>query len=253
MKPIRIGQIGVGHAHASEKMAALRRLPELYEVVGVAEESEPYPRSSEPYEGVKRMTVDELLDTPGLQAVAVETNMPRACADRHAVHAARPAHAHGQARRRNAGAFPAVGRWLQGAVLAIQSGYMYRSNPAIGFCFRALREGWLGDVFQLDAVMSRYDGDRYRRFMADYPGGAMYIFGSHLIDLAIAMLGRPENVVSFQRATRDDGFNDNGLAVLEYPRATATIRSCVAEADGMKHRRLVVCGTKGTVEVCPLE
>ncbi|MGI5817092.1 MAG: Gfo/Idh/MocA family protein [Armatimonadota bacterium] len=253
MKPIRIGQIGVGHAHASEKMAALRRLPELYEVVGVAEESDPYPRSSEPYEGVERMTVDELLDTPGLQAVAVETNMPQLvptamrCMQRGLhMHMDKPG---GETLE----PFRQLVDGCRERSVAIQSGYMYRSNPAIGFCFRALREGWLGDVFQLDAVMSRYDDDRYRRFMADYRGGAMYIFGSHLIDLAIAMLGRPENVVSFQRATRDDGFNDNGLAVLEYPRATATIRSCVAEADGMKHRRLVVCGTKGTVEVCPLE
>lgn len=253
MKPIRIGQIGVGHAHASEKMAALRRLPEFYEVVGVAEESEPYPRSREPYEGIKRLTVDELLDTPGLQAVAVETNMPELvptamrCMQRGLhMHMDKPA---GETLE----PFRQLVEGCRERSIAIQSGYMYRSNPAIGFCFRALREGWLGDVFQLDAVMSRFDGDRYRRFMADYPGGAMYIFGSHLIDLAIAMLGRPENVVSFQRATRDDGFNDNGLAVLEYPRATATIRSCVAEADGMKHRRLVVCGTKGTAEVCPLE
>ena len=67
------------------------------------------------------------------------------------------------------------------------------------------------------------------------------------------MLGRPQNVVSFQKATRDDGLKDNGLAVLEYRRATATIRSAIVEADGMMHRRLLVCGTKGTVEVCPLE
>jgi predicted dehydrogenase len=137
--------------------------------------------------------------------------------------------------------------------LAVQLGYMYRTNPAINFCFRGVREGWLGEIFQVDAVMSRYDSDRYREFLADYPGGAMYNFGSHLIDLVVALLGRPDNVVPFQKATRDDGLYDNGLAVLEYDRATATVRSAIIEADGMMHRRLLVCGTKGTAEVCPLE
>jgi predicted dehydrogenase len=253
MKPIRIGQIGIGHAHASAKMETLRALPDYYEVVGFAVEDNPYPRSTNAYDGLERMSEDDLLDTPGLEAVAVETNMPELvptamrCMQRGLhMHLDKP----------GGETFAPFKRLIDGCrerSLAIQLGYMYRTNPAINFCFKALREGWLGDVFQIDAVMSRFHGDRYRRFMADYPGGAMYIFGSHLIDLVIAMLGRPDNVVAFQKATRDDGFNDNGLAVLEYPRATVTIRSSVVEADGMKHRRLVVCGTKGTAEVCPLE
>ena len=37
MSRIRIGQLGIGHNHAAEKMAALRKLSDLYEVVGVAE------------------------------------------------------------------------------------------------------------------------------------------------------------------------------------------------------------------------
>lgn len=253
MKPIRIGQIGIGHAHASAKMETLRGLPEYYEVVGLVEENDPYPRSTHAYDGLKRMTEDELLNTPGLEAVAVETNMPELvptamrCMERGLhMHVDKPG-------GETLAPFKRLIDGCRERALAIQLGYMYRNNPAINFCLRALREGWLGDVFQIDAVMSRYDGDRYRRFMADYPGGAMYIFGSHLIDLVIAMLGRPDNVVSFQKATRDDGFNDNGLAVLEYTRATVTIRSSVAEADGMKHRRFLVCGTEGTAEVCPLE
>ncbi len=82
---------------------------------------------------------------------------------------------------------------------------MYRSNPAIGLCFRALREGWLGEVLEAHAVMSQFDGDPYRRFLAGYPGGAMFNFGSHLIDLVVAMLGRPENVVAFWKETTFSG------------------------------------------------
>ncbi len=253
MKPVKIGQIGVGHEHASGKMDALLRLSDHYEVVGVVEEENPRWRSSTTYEGVERMTEDELFSTPGLEAVAVETNMPELaktairCMERGLhMHLDKPG---GQAMQH----FRRLIDGCRGRSLALQLGYMYRTNPAINFCIRAMREGWLGEVFQVDAVMSRYDDDSYREFLSDYPGGAMYNFGSHLIDLVVAMLGRPDNVMSFQKQTRDDGLNDNGLAVLEYHRATATVRSSIVEADGMMHRRLVVCGTNGTAEICPLE
>ena len=38
MERIRIGQIGIGHNHGSEKMNTLRRLSDLFEVVGVVED-----------------------------------------------------------------------------------------------------------------------------------------------------------------------------------------------------------------------
>lgn len=253
MKPIRIGQIGIGHAHAGAKMETLRRLSDLYEVVGVAEEADPYRHPGNAYDGLERMSEDELLRVPGLQAVAVETNMPELvptamrCMERGLhMHMDKPG---GETLE----PFRQLIDGCRARSLAIQLGYMYRNNPAVGFWMRALRDGWLGEVFQIDAVMSRYDGDEYRRFMAGFPGGTMYIFGSHLIDLVIAMLGCPESVVPFLKATRDDGLMDNGLAVLEYPRATVTIRASVVEADGMRHRRLLICGTKGTAEICPLE
>ena len=257
MNRIKIAQIGIGHEHASEKMAALRRLSEFYEVVGVAEGKNPEfaaaARAAKAYEGLQWMTEEDLLNTPGLQAVAVETNMPdlvpvaTRCMERGLhLHMDKPG-------GETLGPFRQLLDGCKAGKIAIQLGYMYRNNPAIGLCFKAIRDGWLGDIFEVHAAMSRFDEDSYRRFLAKFRGGSMYNFGSHLIDLAIAMLGRPENVVSFQKATRNDGLFDNGLAVLEYSRATATIRSSVTEVDGMKHRRLIVCGTGGTAEICPLE
>ena len=40
MKKIRIGQIGIGHNHGEAKMQAVRKFPELFEVIGYAEENE---------------------------------------------------------------------------------------------------------------------------------------------------------------------------------------------------------------------
>ncbi|HCE44641.1 MAG TPA: gfo/Idh/MocA family oxidoreductase [Lentisphaeria bacterium] len=258
MARIKIGQIGIGHNHASEKMIALRRLPDLFEVVGIVEADQEWKRKRgelKAYEGLRWMTEEELLSIPGLQALAVEGDgfdlVPTAqrCAERGLhVHLDKPG---GESLQEFRKLLDECAR----RNLAIQLAYVYRYNPAVKFCMNAVRSGWLGEIFQIDAVMSRYDGenDDYRRWLAQFQGGVMYIFGGYLLDLVISMLGRPDKVSAFQRKTRNDALNDNGLAVLEYPHATATIRASVAEVDGMKHRRLLVCGTKGTVEVCPIE
>lgn len=253
MNRVKIGQIGLLHEHASGKMDSLRRLSEFYEVVGVVPEAGADCGTCQTYEGLPRMTEEQLFSVPGLQAVAVETDMTELvatatrCMERGLhMHLDKPG-------GETLAPFRQLLDGCKARGLALQMAYMYRTNPAIGLCFRAVREGWLGDVFEVHTVMSRWDNDEYRRFLSRFPGGAMFNFGSHLIDLVITLLGRPENVVSFQKATRDDGLMDGGLAVLEYPRATATVRASIAEVDGMKHRRLIVCGTKGTAEVCPLE
>ena len=255
---IKVGQIGIGHNHASEKMSALRRLSPYYEVVGVVEADPVWRerRAALPeYEGLPWMSEEELFAVPGLEAVAVETDgfelvaTAQRCAEHGLhIHMDKPG---GETLE----PFKQLLDEYKKRNLAIQLGYMYRNNPAIQFCFELIRKGWLGSIFQIDAVMSRYDGDNegYRNWLANFKGGAMYIFGGHLIDLVISLLGRPDRVVPFQRKTRTDALYDNGLAVMGYPTATATIRTSVEEVDGMKHRRLVICGTEGTVEICPLE
>ncbi len=256
MKPVKIGQIGIGHNHASEKMRTLRNLPHLFEVAGVVEEDPVWRErrgNMEVYQGLPWMTEEELFNIPGLEAVAVETDgfdlVPTA-----ARCAARGLHMHlDKPGGESLPAFKALLDECERQGLCIQLGYMYRNNPAINLCKHVARAGWLGDIFEIHAVMSRFDGDDYRKWVANFKGGAMYIFGGYLIDIVVALLGRPQNVTSFQNPTRDDGVNDNGFAVLEYPRATASIRASIVEIEGFRRRQLVVCGTRGTVEICPLE
>ena len=75
----------------------------------------------------------------------------------------------------------------------------------------------------------------------------------YLIDVVLKLLGAPDKVTPFLRQTRGDGVVDNGLAVLEYPRATATVRVSIVEIEGYKYRRVIVCGTKGSFELSPIE
>lgn len=255
---IRIGQIGIGHNHAADKMQALRNLSDFFEVAGVVESDSAWREKRgdfEVYKGLKWMTAEELLATRGLEAVAVETDgfelVPTAlrCAE-HGLHI--------HMDKPGGESLPEFRRLLEVCEtrsLAFQQAYVYRYNPAVKFCLNAVKNGWLGKVFEVHAVMSRYDGDNteYRRWLSQFKGGAMYIFAGYLIDLIVTMLGKPEKVTPFMKQTRDDGLIDNGLAVLEYERAAATVRVSVEEVDGMKHRRLIVCGTNGTVELCPIE
>src|SRR4030095_11897197 len=71
-QPIKVGQIGVGHAHAG-KLAVYRKSAD-YEVVGVVEpdaELRKRAESQEAFRDLKWLTREELLKVAGLQAVLV--------------------------------------------------------------------------------------------------------------------------------------------------------------------------------------
>lgn len=254
--PIKIGQIGVGHAHAS-KLSVYRASPD-YEVVGIVEPDAKLRQKAEsqaPFNGLKWMTQEQLLNEPGLQAVLVEThvrdllNAAEACvsAGKH-VHLDKPA---GES-------LPQYRTILQQAEkqkLMVQMGYMFRYNPAVVLLRKCLAEGWLGDVFEVHAVMSKVVDNSSRKGLAEYKGGMMFELGCHILDLVIGVLGKPQTVTGFSQhaASIDDTLADNMLAVLTYPRASATVKSSAMEVDGFDRRHLVVCGSEGTFHIQPLD
>ncbi len=255
-KPIKIGQIGTGNQHAY-KMGTLRKLTDLFDVVGLAGDAPGKPGKAPGdacYKGLNWMSQEELLAVPGLQAVAVETEerlpIPVALrcvrAGKH-IHLDKPC---GES-------LPAFKQLLDEAAaakLTVQVGYMYRNNPAVQFCIKAVQEGLVGRVVDLDASMGRSDGKSYRELIKQYKGGIQYILACHLIDLMVSIMGAPERVTPYQRCTRGDGVLDNGLAVFEFDGGRlATVRTSITEALGFANRRLKVMGDKGTITIEPLE
>ena len=83
----------------------------------------------------------------------------------------------------------------------------------------------------------------------------MYIFGSHLVDIVVSLLGEPDTVASFFRCTDTDGisFPDNTLAVLGYGAALARIYVSSVEVNGWGRRQLTVAGDKAMISILPLE
>jgi len=261
MDRIKIGQIGVCHEHADGKIATLRKMTDVFEIVGVVDDRAT--RSVRfagdnlaPYEGLRWMTETELFNVPGLQAVTVETPnddlVPTAlrCMERNlAMHMDKPA-------GYDLGRFDTLLRGCEERKLPFQIGYMFRNNPAFQFCLDTTRKKWLGDIFEVQANMSHnYGGDAYQDYLGRLQGGIMFNLGCHLIDFIVTLMGRPERITPFLKSAPgfSDAIKNSGLAILEYPHATATVRACSLEVGGLEHRRLKICGTKGTIELSPLE
>ncbi len=256
MTKIRIGQIGIGHNHGEAKMLAVRKFPELFEVIGYAEEDEEWVRkrgNSAGYRGLRRMSVNELIGQ--CDALLVETDVwnltetAQKCIDagKH-IHMDKPASG-------SLADFKHLLDMAKDKNLVIQMGYMYRYNPAVRKCFDLIREGKLGEIHSINAEMSTFHGTEYKKWLCNFGGGIMYILGSHLIDLIVYILGRPEKVTSFLQHSKEDGidFADNTLAVLEYKNALARVFVSSVEVNGFGRRQFMVSGGKGTVNICPLE
>ncbi len=256
MKKIRLGQIGIGHNHGEAKMKGARKFPELFEIVGYAEENESWVEKRgglSGYEGLPRLSVEEVIAHS--DAILVEsdvwnlTKYATMCveAGKH-IHMDKPA----------SGTLEEYKHVLDTAKakdLVVQLGYMYRYNPAVLECLEHIRNGDLGEIYSINAEMSTYHPIGYRKWLGNFGGGIMYILGSHLVDLIVYMLGEPQKITSFLKHTGLDGVDveDNNLAVLEYEKALARVFVSSVEVNGFGRRQLVVSGSKGTVNICPLE
>ncbi len=248
MKKIRIGQIGISHEHAAAKMASLRRLSDRFEVVGVVDDRHSTaPRfisdDLQAYEGLRWLTEAELLALEGLQAVMVETAnadlVPTAlrCLERGvAIHMDKPG-------GHDAALFKQLREGCADRGIPFQMGYMFRHNPAMLWSLKAVREGWLGSVFKIEADMNHdYGGTAYQQYLGAMQGGVMFNLGCHLIDLIVALLGRPAAVVPFLKsAPGEQGAPANNcLAVLEYPQALATVTVSSRVVGGLPRRGLKI-------------
>lgn len=256
MAKIKIGQIGVGHAHASGKTKSIRSSND-FELVGVSESNSNLKalwEKGQVYEGLAWRTQADLLNDQSVVAIAIETNVPdlldvaEACIDagKH-IHLDKPA----------GFSLPQFQRILDKAAkqhLIVQMGYMYRTHPGVKLLEELLQNGWLGEIFAVNAVIGKLMSASSRKGILDQPGGIMFELGGHMLDIVLHLLGRPESIhtVNQHSSPIDDGYMDNMLAVLGYSNAHATLHCSCDEVDGFARRQLVVCGTEGTLEIRPM-
>ena len=259
MKKIRIAQIGVNrYSHALSVFNSLKTQPDIFEVVGyclVEGEKERFEKELFVFKGYPELTLEEILNDPTIEAVTIETE------EIHLTKYAIMAAEHGKMihMEKPGGTsleeFEKLISLVKEKNLIFHTGYMYRYNPTIREVIDNAKNGVYGDIISVEAQMNGYGGAQMRQWLEAFPGGMMFYLGCHLVDLILTIKGLPEKVYPFNRSTGVDGVTacDYGLALFEYPEGMSIAKTCNLEHGGFERRRLVVCGTKGAVELCPLE
>lgn len=268
MRPIRIALIGVNeNSHCVQVHTRIRQLTELFEVVGIVYPEQEKERLAVHVERLEKsfdangleqlpeLGLDEVLNDPTIEAVAIETDeiyctkyaLLAAKAGKH-VHMEKPG-------GRELVDYEELIRTMKEKKLIFCPGYMYRFNPYIQELFQAIQNGELGEITAVEAQMSRVDKPEVRRWFANFKGGMMFFLGCHLVDLVYRIQGEPDKVYALNKSTGLDGIHteDFGMAVLEYPHGTSFVRVLSTERGGFRRRQLVVTGTKATWEIKPLE
>ncbi|HMO64358.1 MAG TPA: Gfo/Idh/MocA family oxidoreductase, partial [Verrucomicrobiota bacterium] len=247
---LRAGFLGTGYSHFRDKHALLGDSPD-FELVGLCEEDAAI-RAQGPAEA-RWLTQEELLAKA--EVIIVES----AVRD-HARHARLALEA---GRGVELGKTPppaprevrAVGGPARRKDRLLQIGYMWRYNPGIQLAIEAAAKGWLGEVFLVRATMNTLLDDARRPEWAEFPGGAMFEQGCHLVDAVVRTLGAPARVTPFlqRRRAPADTLADNTVAVLEHPPALAIVTSAPLQPNAGPQRFFEILGTQGSARVQPLE
>ena len=258
MKKIRIAQIGLNkHSHSVEILESLLRL-EDFEVVGICypeNEKERLPAKVEKHPELKEMTLEEILNDPTIEAVAVETDeiyltkyaTMALKAGKH-VHMEKPG-------GRELDAFEEMIAAAKESGKTFHTGYMYRYNPYVIDLLEKAKDGTLGEVISVDAQMSCWHQPEVRQWLQDLPGGMMFYLGCHLVDLIYRLQGQPKEILPMNTCSGWDDVTalDCGMAVFRYENGVSTAKTYAVERGGFARRQLVVTGKRMTVELNPLE
>lgn len=263
MRKIKIAQIGTGHDHAPASINSLKRQTDIFDLIGFAIVPEDdgnvskmrYETTKGSYEGVPQMTVEEILNYPGLDAVCIETE-DRALTKYALMAAQKGLHIHmdkpGGISNEE---FDKLIDLVSEKKLVFHTGYMYRYNPGIMKLKEDIAQGRLGEILSVEAQMNCIHPLDKRNWLGNYPGGMLYFLGCHMIDLVYSIMGEPLDVIPLNCSSGVDGTTaeDFGMAVFRYQHGVSFARSTAIERGGFERRQLVVIGTKGTVELRPLE
>ena len=233
---IRMAQYGIGHAHASGKADAMKRNPDV-DFRGIFEPNSQIRAergNASAYEDVHWFkSTEEMLDDDSIVAIAVEgrvrdnLSFARECVERGKhVWLDKPAGDDLEEYRK-------ILTMAREKKLLMQMGYMFRYNSGFEFIFDRLRDGSLGEIFSVRGRMSSNIPEKSQIELAHHQGGMMFELLCHLIDIVVALLGRPDKVTAFLRndVSTTPGFCDNTMAVFGYEKAIASLESAAMQPD----------------------
>jgi len=256
MRKINVAQIGTAEMeHGSQVFASLLSQRDIFNVVGFADVDQHTKPLHPVYAGHRQYTVEEILAMPDLDAVVIE------CDEKLQTHYATlaaqrglPIHLEKPCGDQDA-AFDHLIDLVEEKNLVFHTGYMYRYNPAVQYALQAVKEGKLGEIYCVEAHMDCFHPVDKRQWLANFKGGMMFYLGCHLVDLIVQFMGEPEKITPLNQPTGTDNVTgeDFGMALLHYKNGVSFAKTCALEPGGYLRRQLVICGSKGTIEIKPFE
>ena len=243
---------GMSHEHAPGKIATLRKLADDFEVVAIADDTARHSLSFHNMQfdasGYRIVSESEAQKISDIDVVFVETancdlmEIAGVYAERGiAMHCDKPC---GEAME----PYRSIMEKCRAKNVPFQIGYMYRGNPALKWIWKFVAEGGLGDVRFIEADMNHdYQADGYEEYLSTFKAGILYNLGCHLVDAVLPMVhgGLVEACPHVSVAS--------GCSLLRFEGTDVLIRASANMPGGVLCRRLRVDGTKGTIDLCPIE
>src|SRR5262245_62489940 len=106
--------------------------------------------------------------------------------------------------------------------------YLFRYMSAVQEMLRIARKGELGEVYAFRARLPK-DLATYDRFVEElkpYKGGMFFEMAGHVLDMMVAVLGKPKEVrpyLAHHHTAGPKDYVDNGVAVFGYDHALGVI------------------------------
>ena len=272
MKRIKIAQIGILHAHGLSNFRSILTHNEIFDFVGLYPDyktQEEMDKGQVPAEEVRKglkalekefgkipiLTLEELLQYPGLEAVSVESY--EGDLTKYALMAAEKGlHIFmDKPGGESVSDFERLIALAKEKNLVLNFGYMYRKNPAVIALLDMIKRGELGQITCVETHMDCDHPKRVRSWLGNFQGGMTYFLGCHLIDLIYRIQGKPKKIIPMNASTgiSDVRSKDCGFVVFAYDTGPSFLKTSAAEFGGFMRRQLVVTGTEGSVEIKPLE
>ncbi len=256
-KKINVIMAGIGHHHADGIMHDLK-FHSQYNVLGYYEpDNNVFKKktNTDLYKNLRRYTYDEIKSDKKIQAFFVESPPEKQVETaENLLDLKLPIHFDKPLGMDFTEMYQLLEK-MRDDNIKFQVGYMYRYNPAVLELKNLINQGVLGEIYNLEVVMNTENTDSFRTWLSDYPGGAMFILGSHMIDIVYDIMGNPINIFTFLKRSKlgSADSEDSCTVIFEYDKGIAHIQASCVEAGGYGRRRVIVSGSKATVEIQPLE
>jgi len=256
--PLKLGMLGMWHPHADGIVRRVAEHPDEFSLVGFYDQDPKVVAAQsaqwEPRLGKIRVfeTPDALLREP-LDGVVVEGRVyENVKLARLALESGRPVMLEKPAGE-NLEDHRRLVDLAQKKHLHVQMIYLFRYMSAVQELLARARRREFGSIYAFHGRLPK-DLPSYQRYVDDlarYKGGIFFEMAGHLVDLVVALLGKPVRITPFMahhHTAEPKGFVDNGIAVFEFERALGTIEIPALEV-APHSRRIEVYGTEGALVI----